>query len=122
MRAKVLHLVVRLQEVQISEGPHVALRPQADVLAGADGKYGHIGRGLDLLQNLVEVDFAESVASSGDEDDVFAALDAAETVQCFVEGVEEIGLVKAGNLQGVRGVVITRLSWVKSVRIWVCMS
>ena len=50
-----------------------------------------------FLQDLVEGELGEGIAAGGDEDDVFAALDAGEAVFGFVERVEEVALGEAGD-------------------------
>ena len=57
-------------------------------------------RGFDFGKNLVEGELREGVTARADKDDVFAAFDTGDTVEGFVEGVEEIGVGEARDDEG----------------------
>src|SRR5579863_9648135 len=54
---------------------------------------------LDLLQTLIKIEFAETVKSSADEDDVFVAFNSVQPVKRVIESVEHVGLGEPGNAQ-----------------------
>ena len=100
-----LQLILGLEIVHIA---HAAAASEAhagssaaahlvDKGAGADGEDGDVGRGFYFGENFVEGELGEGVAAGADEDDVFAALDAAGAVEGFVEGVEDVGVGEAGD-------------------------
>ena len=92
-------LVLCLEVVHFADaGTHAAAGVHLiDKGAGADGEDGGVLAGLDPGEDLVEGELGEGVAAAADEDDVFAALDAGDAVECLVEGVEEVGVGEAGD-------------------------
>ena len=102
-----LELVLGLEIVELAHGgaaTHGAAAHFVDEGSGTDGEDGDVGGGLDLGENLVESELGEGVLAAGDEDDVFAAFDAAGAIESFVEGVEDVGLGESGDDEGVQRV------------------
>ena len=100
-----LQLILGLEIVHIA---HAAAASEAhagssaaahlvDKGAGADGEDGDVRRGFYFGENFVEGELGEGVTAGADEDDVFAAFDAAGAVEGFVEGVEDVGVGEAGD-------------------------
>ncbi len=120
-----LELVLGLKVVHLADAaPHAAAARShlVDEGAGADGEDGDVGGGFDLGEDLVEGELGEGVAAGADEDDVFAAFDAAGAVEGLVEGVEEVGVGEVGMMRDWRAWATMSLLLVKSVRMWVCRS
>jgi hypothetical protein len=52
------------------------------------GKNGHILGGFDFLEDLVKIEFAESVHAGTDQDDVLVSFNAIDAIQRVVERIE----------------------------------
>ena len=101
-------LVLSLEVVQtLDTGSHAHATAGVDHFLKerprGDGEDGDVGSGFDLSEDFVEGEFGEGVAPRTDEDDVFSAFDTAGAIECFVEGVEEVGVGESGNLEGLEG-------------------
>src|SRR6266852_8993434 len=71
----------------------------------ADGKDGDVVRGLDLLRDLVKVEFAEGVHAGGDQDHILASFNLVHAVERVVQGVEQVCLGKTRHSQLIQGAV-----------------
>src|SRR5208282_3098556 len=63
--------------------------------SNADGIDGNVFGGLDLLQDLIQIQLAERIVSRRNQNDVFFAVDAVAAVDSVVNGVEEVALLES---------------------------
>src|SRR5579872_211766 len=97
-----IHLVVSLQVIHLIDWDAHAMRsrptPRFEIFpdrpSHADREDGYILRRLDLLRDLVEIEFAESIDPGGNQNDVLVALNAVYPIQRIVKRVEQIGFRK----------------------------
>ena len=69
--------------------------------ANADGKDSYVTRVLDLLRDLIEVQLAESINPSADQNDIFVPFHAVHPVERVIQRVKDVRLGEARHAQGI---------------------